>query len=48
MMASPTLAWSLRASTWLLLSRYWWLLVSWISEPSVPLQQSTIWLPEVS
>jgi hypothetical protein len=47
-MASPTLAWSLRASTWLLLSRYWRLLVSWMSEPSVPLQQSTIWLPCVS
>ena len=41
-MASPTAAWSLRASTWLLLSRYRRLLESWMSAPSVPLQQSTI------
>ena len=47
-MVSPTLAWSLLASTWLLLSMYWRLLASSTSAPSVPLQQSTIWLPRVS
>ena len=42
---SPTLAWSLRANMWLLLSRYWWPLPSSTSEPRVPPQQSAIWLP---
>ena len=47
-MASPTLAWSLLASTWLLPSKYSRLLASSTSAPNVPLQQSTIWLPRMS